>query len=75
MKIRPVDETYNCKKNKNKFCLPCGEGSARILEQTFILERKMEIMEKQKSKKKDKMNNKQLANMLQKCAKRKYASD
>jgi len=46
-----------------------------MLEQTFILERKMEIMEKQKSKKKDKMNNKQLANMLQKCAKRKYASD
>jgi hypothetical protein len=64
IKIRPVDETYNCKKNKNKFCLPCGEPSARILEQTFILERKMEVMAKQKSKKKDKMNNKQLANML-----------
>ena len=43
IKIRPVEETYNCRKNKNKFCMPLGEPSARILEETFELEKKMRI--------------------------------
>jgi len=64
IRIRPVDQTYNCRQNKNKFCLPCGEPSARILEQTFVLERKLEIANRQKNKKKDKINNKQMSLML-----------
>ena len=31
-KVKPVDETYNCRNNKSKFCLPLGINSARTLE-------------------------------------------
>jgi len=45
------------------------------LEQTFVLERKLEIANRQKNKKKDKINNKQMSLMLQKCAKKKFEKD
>ena len=32
VKAKPVDETYNCRNNKSKFCLPLGINSARTLE-------------------------------------------
>ena len=40
IQIKPVEETYNSHKNRNKFCFPCGVSSARIFEQTFLAEDK-----------------------------------
>ena len=31
-KLKPVDQTYNCRNNKSKFCLPVSINSARTLE-------------------------------------------
>ena len=33
--IRPVLELFNCKENRNKFCIPLTLATARDLEGTF----------------------------------------
>ena len=41
-KLKPVDETYNCRNNKSKFCLPLGINSARTLEANIKQKKKEE---------------------------------
>lgn len=62
IRIKPVEETFNSIKNRNKFCFPCGEASARVLEQTFQEQDKQILNERSKraKAKKGQMNNKNL---------------
>lgn len=40
-KNRPVLETYNCRQNLNKFCIPIGLDSAMNLDENFARERRV----------------------------------
>jgi hypothetical protein len=51
-----VAATFNCRENKNKFCLPCGEPSARILEQTLVFDEKQKMAETMRKMLKGKEN-------------------
>lgn len=47
--MKPLDETF--KQNKDKFCMPMGEKSARELETHFEQARQDKIAAKMKNKK------------------------
>jgi hypothetical protein len=77
IRIKPVQQIYNSKQNKNKFCMPCGEPSARGLEQTFVVEEKLKEIEKIKNNKAGgaRVSNKVVVGQVQDCAKRAFPHD
>ena len=75
-KLKPVEQTYNCRNNKAKFCLPITINSARTLEREMEKVRKehqemiMQNLPKTKSK-----ASKDWHNLLVACGKRRFPMD
>ena len=82
VKAKPVDETYNCRNNKSKFCLPLGINSARTLE-ADIKKKKKEQNDHLKStsaqpKKRQAVqlqSGKEWHNQLVACSKKRFPND
>lgn len=74
--LKTVGEIYGASKNAAKFCLPLGFTSARELE--VVVQKEKEHKEEQKKKKKSQkpqLNSKQIAKILQECAKKRFPTD
>lgn len=79
LNFKSVNESYVCPENAYKFCLPCGQSSARQIEETLLYEKSQRKRSRSKSTpataKKDKANAKALSSVMRVYAKQRYPNE